>query len=252
MSKIVTSNFFCIWVSVCLRRKPVAVIEICDQGVLLSTGLGANFRMFRTPSAQVVRPLHHRTGEKLARIFFILFPAHVVCRPCGLRAGATSPPRPARAHLTHPLSFLGWPAGKTRRTEIARSLSRPLVCRPHPLSLPPSAHPLPLLSHYLRRRSGDVHPAAAAAAKGEQQRAERKGKGEREGGMLICSTVDEHRMHASLNLEFDAKGAEKRGRWRGAATVTQEIGCQPYAIRLLVFLHMYFRFQWDTKLLKKQ
>ena len=33
--------------------------------------------------------------------------------------------------------------------------------------------------------------------------------------MLICSTVDEHRMHASLNLEFDAKGAEKRGRRRG-------------------------------------
>ena len=66
--------------------------------------------------------------------------------------------------------------------------------------------------------------------------------------MLICSTVDEHRMHASLNLEFDAKGAEKRGRRRGDGNAGNRVS----AIRLLVFLHMYFRFQWDTKLLKKQ
>ena len=140
MSKIDTSNFFCIWVSVCLLRKPVAVIEICDQDELLSTGLGANFRMFRTPSAQVVRPLHHRTGEKLARIFFILFPAHVVCRPCGLRAGATSPPPPC-PRSPRPLRCRSRMARRENAAHRDCALARPLVCRPHPLSLPPSFRP---------------------------------------------------------------------------------------------------------------
>ena len=134
MSKIDTCNFFCIWVSVCLLRKPVAVFEICDQDELLCTGLGANFRMCRTPSAQVVRPLHHRTGEKLARIFFILFPAHVVCRPCGLRAGATSPPCSARAHLVR-CAVVSRMARRENAAHRDCALARPL-----PPSLLPPTH----------------------------------------------------------------------------------------------------------------
>ena len=164
LSKIDTSNFFCIWVSVCLLRKPVAVIETCDQDELLSTGLGANFRMFRTSepvrSGRPSSPSRHRgqIGKNLLHSFPRSRRLSSVRTPGGRHFPSPPCPRSPR-----PLRCRSRMARRENAAHRDCALARPLVCRPHPLSLPPSFRPptssplaLPTTAEW-RRPSGRRH-----------------------------------------------------------------------------------------------